>query len=323
MLILVGLMIIQAQLLYAQPGVKWINGEPYVALRDMARYYGMEYRHPDSKTIQLGSRWSSLKFNLKSRISEINGVQVWLHEGLRKYHGDWILSRADAQRIIDPLLRSKDHLKNNSPATIVLDPGHGGKDKGAIGSRNVQEKLAALDIAKRTRKHLKRLGIKALLTREGDKFISLNERTKLAARWNADLFVSIHLNSSASPSANGVECYVLTSPGFRSTNAKSRKRIKRLRYPGTAREEESTVAGFMIQKNLLAQTGAEDRGMREGRFYVLKHNICPTVLVECAFLSNSREQNKVLKASYRDNIAKGIALGIADYVNAYRRAQLH
>jgi len=302
--------------------VKWISGEPFVAMRDLASYYGMKYSRTDSKTVELRSRWSRIRFNVKSRLFKLNGISVWLHEGPRPYHGDWLITRADAQRLIDPVLASARYLKSGIPRVVVLDPGHGGKDKGATGSRNVQEKLAVLDIAKRARSHLKGMGIKALLTREGDKFISLNRRVQLASKWDADLFVSIHLNASQSSSAHGVETYILTSPGFPSTNTGSRKRVRKLRYPGTSFDHRSTVAGYAIHKNLLAKTGAADRGLREARFFVLKNVTCPAVLVEGAFLSNPAEQRKILDSNYRDAIAKGIAYGVLEYLNEYRRAHL-
>ena len=302
--------------------VKWISGEPFVALRDLASFYGMEYRRPSAMKVQLRSKWSDLLFDVKSRQIKVNGISVWMHEGPRRYHGDYLITRTDAQRLIDPVLRPYRHLKGALPKVVVLDPGHGGKDKGAVGSRNVQEKLAALDIAKRTRSHLAKMGIKALLTRENDRFISLQKRVDLADRWKADLFVSIHLNASSSVTAKGIETYILTSPGFPSTNTHSRKRIKKLRYPGTAYDHRSTVAGYAIQSRMLGSTGAADRGLRQARFYVLKNALFPAVLVEGAFLSNNYEQAKIIDAAYRDEIAEGIARGILDYFNHCRKASL-
>lgn len=302
--------------------VKWISGEPFVALRELARFYGMRYRRPTAKKVQLKSRWSELLFDVNSREVKVNGVLVWMHEGPRKYHSDYLITRTDAQRLIDPVLRPYRHLKGTLPKVVVLDAGHGGNDKGAVGSRNVQEKLAVLDIAKRTRTQLAKMGVKALLTREKDNFLSLQRRVDLADRWNADLFVSIHLNASANASAKGVETYILTSPGFPSTNTRSRKRIKSLRYPGTKYDHRSTAAGYAIQRRLLDSTGAEDRGLREARFFVLKNALFPAVLVEGAFLSNNYEQARVIDAGYRDKIAKGIAHGVLDYFNYCRKARL-
>lgn len=302
--------------------VKWISGEPFVALRDLASFYGMEYRRPSAMKVQMRSKWSDLIFDVKSREVKVNGIAVWMHEGPRKYHGDYLITRTDAQRLIDPVLRPYRHLKGALPKVVVLDPGHGGNDMGAVGSRNVQEKLAVLDIAKRTRSHLAKMGIKALLTRENDGFISLQRRVDLADRWKADLFVSIHLNASSSGTARGMETYILASPGFPSTNTRSRQRIKKLRYPGTPYDHRSTVAGYAIQSRMLGSTGAADRGLRQARFYVLKNALFPAVLVEAAFLSNNYEQGKIIDAAYRDDIAEGIARGIFDYFNHCRKASL-
>ncbi len=301
--------------------ITWTGGEPFVTLRDMASYYGMTYTCPNSKTVELKSRWSRLTFSTQSRKFQINGVWVWLHEGLRSLRGEWLMTRTDAQRLIDPVLRSSRYLKKGVPRIVMLDAGHGGKDTGTVGNRNVQEKLVALDVAKRVRKHLKKLGVNAVLTRDKDKYVSLPKRVNMANRRNTDLFVSIHFNSSK-PSAKGVETFILTSPGFQSTNTSTRKRMKKLRYPGTPFDHSSTVAGYAIHKKLISYTKAPDRGLKEARFYVLKNVKCPAVLVECGFLSNSQEQKKVLDSKYRDTIAHGIAYGIFNYVNECRRTSL-
>ncbi len=306
----------------SSPRVMWFSGEPFVSMRDISRFYGMEYLRPSSEVVELKSRWSNLVFNTKSRRFELNGVVVWLHEGPRIHRNDWIITRTDAQRMIDPILRPNAHLRGRTPRVVVIDPGHGGRDKGAVGGRNVQEKLAVMDISRRMRAHLETMKIRSVLTRDSDVFLSLDRRVQISNRNRADLFVSVHLNASTNASAHGIESFILTSPGFPSTNSSDRKRVPKIAHPGTPFDNRSTAAGYALQRHMLDTTGAEDRGLRQSRFHVLKEVKAPAVLVEGGFLSNRREQDRILHASYRDRLALGVARGISEYFNHCRRAQL-
>lgn len=298
-----------------------LRGETYVSLKGLARFYGMQANTMNPKAMTLSSQWSALTFEQNSRRSQLNGVTVWLHAPLRSFHGSWLMSRSDMEHTIDPILRPTYHLRGASFKTIVLDPGHGGHDPGAVGRRRVEEKRVVFDVARRLRVLLVNAGHRALLTRDGDRYVTLEDRTKKARKWGADLFVSIHMNSSDSASAHGVETYVLSLPGYPSTNSKQ-KRVTPVSHSGNGHNAVNAVAGHLIQRELSRRTGAEDRGLRRARFQVLREAPCPAVLVEGGFVSNRTEENKMLEASYRQALAEGIANGIRELVSQAHRASL-
>jgi N-acetylmuramoyl-L-alanine amidase len=289
---------------------RWDRNRAFVPIYRLASFYGLSLEQPSHALIVLRSRWSLALIRTDSRELTVNGVRVWLHEGPRFVRGAWCLAREDVNEVIDPIFRSRDIWGLQPIQTVVLDPGHGGRDAGASGRRNVQEKRVALDIARRVRAHLADSGLRVRLTRDGDRFLSLDERVALAARWKADLFVSIHLNAATHEHARGVETFVVTAAGFPSTNTSDRERLTPVLHPGNRHGRASAAAGYRLQKSLLSATRANDRGLRRARFYVLKQAPCPAVLVECGFVSNHEEERLLLRAAHRDAIARGIADGI-------------
>ena len=201
---------------------------------------------------------------------------------------------------------------------LVIDPGHGGQDTGAKGRRGVEEKRVALDIARRLRAHLVKAGHKVYMTRESDRFIELDERCRKAGRWGADLFVSVHFNSAGNPAAAGVETYVMASAGYESTSGG----LSNLTQPGNRFEAVNGIAGYQIQRALVSRLGAIDRGVKRSRFLVLKNAPCPAVLVECGFLSNPAEEERLLQEEHREALAQSLARGTLNYLNLVKRAQL-
>ncbi|HIE10040.1 MAG TPA: N-acetylmuramoyl-L-alanine amidase, partial [Kiritimatiellae bacterium] len=291
-----------------------------VYLKEIARVYNLRLRKKRDQGLSLSSRWSTLLFRENSRQLNFNGVTLWMNAPLYRAGWRYALDYADACWTVDPLLRRHAHLQRLQCRRVVLDPGHGGRDRGARGRRGVEEKVLVLDIARRVRFHVAHAGIKVYLTRQSDRYLSLDERVKRAARWNADLFVSIHANAALGRRGRGVETYVLAIPGFPSTNAGRRRRRGYSAYRGNAWNGANLVLAYFIQKALLDYTRAPDRGIRRCRFHVLKEAPCPAVLVECGFLSNTYEEQKLLAAPYREKLARGIASGILQYADAVRDA---
>ncbi|GGG46188.1 hypothetical protein GCM10011532_32630 [Christiangramia forsetii] len=156
---------------------------------------------------------------------------------------------------------------------IVIDPGHGGKDSGAIGINRIQEKDVVLNIAKETLRLNENLDdpFDIYLTRYNDTLISLSDRTKLTRTLQADLFISLHCNHSYNPNARGIEIYVANKPSNHS--------------------DDSTWFAFQLQDDLNKKLGFESRGVKFGNFQVLLETIgyCTSVLLELGFLSNGDE----------------------------------
>ena len=207
--------------------------------------------------------------------------------------------------------------------TIVIDPGHGGKDPGALGRNNLQEKGIVLSISQKLREILTAKGYTVLMTRDTNRFIPLKERTAFATRHKADLFLSIHANGSGSSRANGIETYYLdvTSTDKASEkiaaqeNANSGYSIQELEtlLTGLIREsksEDSKRLARHVQQALVQATGAVDRGVKHARFVVLIGTKVPAILIETGFVSNPVEGRKLTTTAYQYKIATAIAQGV-------------
>ena len=177
---------------------------------------------------------------------------------------------------------------------IIIDVGHGGKDAGAIGINQIQEKDIVLDIANAILKLNKELGkpLDIYLTRYKDTLISLSDRIRLAKILKADLFVSLHCNHSDNPNARGIEVYA------------SKKQAK---Y-----SKESVFVGYQIEKMLCTAIGYESRGVKFANFQVLRETVgfCPSVLLELGFLSNKDEGTYISNATNIQFAANAILLSI-------------
>ena len=260
----------------------------------------------------LRSKYSHFLFNAGSRKSYFNNTMIWLNAGITRHRETWTITQADLQNTINALLRPKQTLRGKPAHFVVIDPGHGGADSGAIGKRRVYEKKVVLDVARRVKKKLIASSVKVRLTRDWDIALNLGDRSRLATRWGADLFVSIHANAAANTSASGIETFVMTPAGFPSTTATL---PDAKRYRGNANDSANMLLAYYLQRGLLTHTGAKDRGIKHARFGVLKNATCPAALVECGFVSNAAEEAKMIDAAYRDAIAEGIARGILTYVS--------
>ena len=215
---------------------------------------------------------------------------------------------------------------------IVIDPGHGGHDTGTIGPTGLEEKDLVLDVSKRLGKLLQtRLGAEIVYTRKDDTFIPLETRTAIANQEAADLFVSVHANSSHDPDARGVETYYLnftSSPEALEVaareNAVSEKSIHELqdlvkKIALKEKIEESQEFAGDVQRSLhtglaAKSPGQRDRGVKKAPFIVLIGANMPSILAEISFLSNPGDEHRLETADYRQKIAESLYRGIAKYV---------
>jgi len=221
---------------------------------------------------------------------------------------------------------------------VMIDPGHGGYDPGTQSSAGAVEKDLALQIATRLKAALEARGIRAEMTRSSDVFISLAERTRIANRAGADLFVSIHLNSSPNTYTTGIEAYYLNNTTDRATIRLARMEnggadgygapdASNLNYILTdLRQNYKASEAASVARMIDAQTVADlDAGLglkvnalgaKMGPFYVLVGAHMPAVLVECGFMSNAGEATRLASADYQDVLASAVATAVAHYFNA-------
>jgi N-acetylmuramoyl-L-alanine amidase len=236
-----------------------------------------------------------------------------------------------------PVIANED---NRQPGhfLVMIDPGHGGYDPGTQSSAGVMEKDLALQIATRLKAALEARGIRAELTRSTDTFISLAERTRIANSAGADLFVSIHLNSSPNTDTTGIEVYYLNNTTDRATIRLARMENggdggygtpndSNLNYILTdLRQNYKAIEAASLARMIDAQTVADlDAGLglnvnalgaKMGPFYVLVGAHMPAVLVECGFMSNAAEAARLESPQYQDVLARAIAASVADYFDA-------
>lgn len=214
---------------------------------------------------------------------------------------------------------------------IVLDPGHGGKDPGAIGVRGVAEKDVVLSIANKLAKRLKaELGIEVVLTRKDDTFIPLEDRTAIANAEEADLFISLHVNSSPNGQARGVETYYLDNTSDEASirlaareNGTSRHDISDLQFilsdlTQNSKLEDSITLAHRIQSSLVSHMGRKyrevrDLGVKKSLFYVLVGARMPSVLIELFFITHRVEGRDLARSSYQDAIVESLYQGIKKY----------
>ena len=292
----------------------------FIPLSKFARTHGFKDLKVRDKNIHMSCRFYSLALEGNSRRAIYNGTVIWLNQPITRYKGEWAVSAKDADKVLLPLIFPHRGLIAAGRRVIVLDAGHGGKDKGAVSPRQVEEKRVTLYLARKVRDILRRQGIQVRLTRDGDRYLSLEERCRMAERWDADLFISIHMNAAKSTEAKGVEIHILPPAGSPITAQSKVKASDRLAYAGNRYDLANTYLGYVLQRQLVRRSGAVDRGVRRSRFYVIRNVPCPAALVECGFITNPTEENKIISRDYRDKLAQGIADGIAEYLEAVNNA---
>lgn len=216
---------------------------------------------------------------------------------------------------------------------IVVDAGHGGKDPGAIGPSGLKEKDITLAMAKELKRQLgKELDCEVILTRKTDVYLSLDQRTALANKVGADLFISIHANASLNRSAYGVETYYLNfSKNDKAAAVAARENGTSLKQVGdlelilfdlmaNAKINESSRLAAEIQNSLIDNLGRSysdirNLGVKQGPFYVLVGATMPSVLVEAAFISHKREESRLASRKFQETTGAAIVRGVRNYAS--------
>ncbi|TAN62730.1 N-acetylmuramoyl-L-alanine amidase [bacterium] len=214
---------------------------------------------------------------------------------------------------------------------IVIDPGHGGKDPGAIGKSGLREKNVTLKITKLLKESLTKNGLNVTMTRDTDVFIPLEERTAIANSHSADLFVSVHINSSPRRGASGVETYILDVAKDEETrrlaareNSTSRKAVGDLEFIlndliKTAKNNDAINLASAVNNKLVARLkqsykGIRSNGVKGAPFYVLVRTRMPAILVEVSFISNAEDEKRLRTDKYVEEAAQGISAGVMSYL---------
>ncbi len=334
----------------AEAGVHsyWLNGRRYYALYSVCQDNEIKYCWDSSARVatlikngvEAKIRVGSDKLLVGERLKDI-GPPLLFHDNTVVIPASFAkskLNRVFGSKVTKKFAKTAKTAKHRI-RTIVIDPGHGGKDPGAVGKYyKLHEKDIALDVAKRLKKLLTSRGIKVYMTRQNDKFISLWKRADIANKKNADLFVSVHANSSRYRSAKGFETYYFSQASDDSAKAleaaenaaldfdsdsldKYNKNAKAIAYDMALTENKrvSRDIAEYVTKYVRRKIYVRDRGLKSARFWVLKATYMPAVLVEIGFISNKKEEGLLRTASHRQRIAEGLAKGILTYKNEYEK----
>ena len=291
-----------------------VDGRDYLSVDNISKFYGLPAEVvPSGSKIQTETVDHPLEFVSGSREAIINGARSWLCFPLIEQDGKSLVSRTDLAKTIEPLVRPHRVPEVGKIQTVVLDPGHGGHDKGQV-SRYGAEKDFALDVARKLRTILQGKGLRVIMTREGDYFVPLEVRAKIANSASNSIFVSIHFNASGDdPNATGFEIFSFTPRGAPSTSDRNVAARSFNAQPGSSVDAQSMALSACIYHSVLGQLREYDRGIKRARFAVLRLTKVPAVLIECGFLTDRGESKLISNKDWRGKLAGAIGIGIENY----------
>src|SRR6476469_2233999 len=292
-----------------------VGPRDYLPVDNIAKFYGL-IGNVDStgKSVVLNNGRNQLQVTLDSRECIVNGIRNWLCFPVIAHDNKFLVSRIDLAKTIEPQLRPHMIQRSGKIQTVVLDPGHGGYDKGAASTFGL-EKNFALDVARQLRPMLQAKGFKVIMTRETDVFIPLEVRARIANATKDSIFVSIHFNATGSnPAATGFEIFSLTPRGAPSTNDDSLALHFVNMQAGSAMEAQSFELAAVVYHSMCGHFLTEfDRGIKRARFAVLRRNNIPAILVEGGFLSETGDAKRIADPAWRKQLAESISVGIDGY----------
>jgi len=286
-------------------------GQKYINAAQIPKFY---HEYGFTKSVS-GNRIRFTAKNKKTIVDFIVGSQEVFLNGL-KFHfsypvvvksGKTLISQIDLVKLIDIS-------NSNVVKTVIIDPGHGGYEPGTV-NRYGQEKEFTWKLAQKLRAKLVRKGFKVAFTRNGDHYVSLNDRVKIANQYSDAIFVSLHFNAGGAGRAYGIETFTLSPAGvahygrgLKASDLKTRT--------GNAQDSSNIALATAIHGRAIRNLKARDRGIRRARFNVITGVRHPGVLFEGGFMSHYKEGAKIAKDAYLDHIAQALFEGIVLYKTA-------
>ncbi|MGI8891480.1 MAG: N-acetylmuramoyl-L-alanine amidase family protein [Chthoniobacterales bacterium] len=302
----------------AQAAPDWqivkIGGREYLTADNVAQFYGLPTGvSPVERHLRLDNGKNSIEIQLDSREMMINGVRNWLCFPVMEKDGQLLISRVDLAKTLEPQLRPQMIPNLGQFKTVILDPGHGGYDKGAI-SPYGYEKDFALDVARNIKPLLEARGLTVKMTRDSDIFVPLELRARIANASKDAIFVSIHFNATdANPTAQGFEIFSLTPRGAPSTADDALALRFMNMQAGSPVDAPSLALSMSVFHSVVGHFSEVDRGIKRARFAVLRLTQIPAILVEGGFLTERGESRLIAQSAWRAKLAQSIATGILGY----------
>lgn len=295
--------------------IKRLAGRDYLSVAQIGTFYGMTVQPRGDRGVTLRSGTRRMDFAKNSREARIDGVKQWLSFPALYFGGQYFLSRMDLAKTIDPLIRPE-RIPGLKPVhTVVLDPGHGGHDRGAV-NRYGAEKNYNLDLCRRIRPHLQEAGLRVVITRSRDQFIPLEQRPEVANRLGqGTIFVSVHFNAAATRDslATGYEVFSLTPRGAPNSHDVFLTRRSFSAEPGHRHDHANHLLATSIQHAKLGLVPMFDRGVKRARFAVLRTAGVPAVLIEGGFMTHPRDSRNLHAVEWRERLAEAVAQGIIEF----------
>ncbi len=290
------------------------EGRDYVPLSNVGAFYYLGPLQQSGNNLILRTANRSLRGQIGSSEFYINNLKFILSYPVADVSGQPSISRMDLTKLLEPVLRPS-RISHSAPVeAILLDPGHGGHDSGAL-SLFGSEKNYALDVALRARELLRAAGFRVFMTRSSDRFVPLEERAAMASRLPNALFISIHFNASGND-ATGVETFTLAPRGVPSMANDGPALSDFAPCAGNVRDAENIALACAAHATLVCNSAMFDRGIKRARFVVLRESATPGVLIEGGFLSNPNDARRIATAAYRQQMAISILQAVQNYRNA-------
>lgn len=294
----------------AAPAFTWkvekIAGKNYVSLAQVQKFYRFDDLVRDGESITLNSKDFTAKFSNGSHKAHFNGVMFYLSHAILTREGgvNAYLSQLDLTTFVDPLLRP-DVQKMPPMKTVIIDPGHGGKDKGSA----ALESKYTLSLALQLRDELKKKGYDVILTREQNVFVSLADRVRMANATADAIFISLHFNAG-NKNARGFESFIMSARQPRETHAASL---------ALATAVHSRCLLHLNDKRRGKDFRIADRGIKRARFNVLSDCKHPAVIIEAGFLTHKDEAEKIKSAAYQKRLSNAIVRGVDVYQRSLKK----
>jgi len=315
-----------------------LSGTTYVPLKSLCENLGISWQWDNTaQTAILNKGQRQIKLLVDSPLVYVDGRFERISPPPRNYEGIIVVPWRFREQIIGQVIKPERYgeeiyVGGYQIKKIVIDPGHGGKDPGAIGKGGIREKDLVLDIAQRLKRILRSQGYEVVMTRDSDEFIPLSRRSDIANRAKADLFVSIHANANRSRWIRGFEVY---HPRDKSeevipklvSDRDSLRLLNDLQISRSSQNAKSIVLDLIYTQNQadavnLAQciSNSADRdlevrarGVKAASFYVLRNTQIPAILIEIGYITNTKEAKYLKSDFYRRDVVDSIAKGIVNY----------
>lgn len=315
-----------------------INGTNYFPLIALCNSRSIDWQYDTfARTVALSREGHKINLMVGENLVLVDGEPLHMRYPIDIYQGAIVAPYKFKEQVLDTLFKEAvPGRKIVSPLSkirsVVIDPGHGGNDPGAIGRSGLREKDVNLDIAKRLSRLLRNEGIEVLMTRSTDKFIPLDRRVEIANNSGADLFISVHANANRVRSLSGLEIYYVAPSVSDSKRAYTAARYATLNlgnayFASDSLDLKATVWDMIYTFNRAESINlsrsicnvmennqdVQVLGIKGGRFEVLRGVRMPAVLIETGFLSNSKEERMLKNSYYRQKISEGILQGLEEY----------